>query len=205
MPTLITLAASLPQFQHPFTMTSVPPNRFQTGVASNEDALDKARSCFMEGMYLLNEVSLRMKKCSEELSKRQVVFDKALEGLKQLRVLHKQTEKDAKELKEEVVGLSERNRSLVVDLIRSIGQQEELKKLNQDLQIRINDALGLKELEGVSQQYHSLKSQYTEKVSQLEIPCSSKDAIIKLLEEDLATPKLLMLERDAQIATLNDA
>ena len=84
MPTLITLAASLPQFQHPFTMTSVPPNRFQTGVASDEDALDKARSCFMEGMYLLSEVSLRMKTCSEELSKRQVVFDKALEGLKQL-------------------------------------------------------------------------------------------------------------------------
>lgn len=133
-----------------------------------------------------------------------------MEGLKQLRVLHEQTKKEAKELKEEVAGLSKKNQSLVADLSRFIAQQEELKKLNQDLQMRIDDALiqctsTVKELECVSQQYHSLKSQYTEKVSQLEIPCSSKDAIIKLLEEDLATPKLLMLERDAKIATLNDS
>lgn len=64
MPTLITLIASLPQFQCPFTMTSVPPNPFQTGVAYEEEALDKAWSCFMEGMYLLNEVSLCTKTCS---------------------------------------------------------------------------------------------------------------------------------------------
>ncbi|CAH1421135.1 unnamed protein product [Lactuca virosa] len=105
-----------------------------------------------------------MKARLEELSQRQVVFDEALEGLKQLRVLHEQTEKEAKDLKEEVVGLSERNRSLVADLSKSIGQQEELKKLNKDLQIRIDDALShralaVKELEGVSQQYHSFKSQ----------------------------------------------
>ncbi|CAI9265478.1 unnamed protein product [Lactuca saligna] len=61
--------------------------------------------------------------------------------MKQLRVLHKQTKKKAKELKKEVDCLSERNQSLVADLSRSIGQQEELKKLNQDLQMRIDDAL----------------------------------------------------------------
>ncbi|CAH1447623.1 unnamed protein product [Lactuca virosa] len=54
-------------------------------------------------MYLLNEVSLRTKAHSEELYQCQVVFDEALEGLKQLWVLHEQTKKEAKELKEEVL------------------------------------------------------------------------------------------------------
>ncbi|CAH1421615.1 unnamed protein product [Lactuca virosa] len=49
-----------------------------------------------------------------------------------------------------------------------------------------------------------MKSQYTDKVSQLEIACSSKYVSIKLLEEELATMKLLMLEKDARIATLSD-
>ncbi|CAI9271982.1 unnamed protein product [Lactuca saligna] len=115
MPTLITLAASIPQFQRPFTVTIVPPNRFQIGVLSDEEALDKSRPCLMEGVYLLNEVSLRKKTCSEELFQCQVVLEKDLEGLKQLRVLHKQMEKEAKELKEEVPGLSERNQILVAD------------------------------------------------------------------------------------------
>ncbi|CAI9297877.1 unnamed protein product [Lactuca saligna] len=68
-------------------------------VSSDEKALDKARSCLMEGMYLLNEVALHTKARLEELSKRQVVFDEALEGLKQLCVLHEQTKKEANEFK----------------------------------------------------------------------------------------------------------
>lgn len=97
MPALVSLATSHPQFQCPFIVTSVPPHPFQTGVATDEEVLDKARSCLMEGMYLLNEVSLCTKAHSDELSKCQVVFDEALEGLKQLWVLHEQTEKEAKE------------------------------------------------------------------------------------------------------------
>ncbi|CAH1449698.1 unnamed protein product [Lactuca virosa] len=63
----------------------------------------------------------------------------------------------------------------------------------------------IKKLEGISQQYHSPKSQYTEKVSHLEIDCSSKYVSIKLQEEELATVKLLMLENDAQVTTLSDS
>ncbi|CAH1448424.1 unnamed protein product [Lactuca virosa] len=127
-----------------------------------------------------------------------------------MRALHEQTEKEAKDLKEEVVGFSERNQSLVVDLSQSIGHDDELKRLNQDFQLKIDDAMShrasaVKEVEGVSRQYHSLKSQYTEKISQLEIACSSKDVSIKLSEKELATAKLLMLEKDAPIATLNDS
>ncbi|CAI9275076.1 unnamed protein product [Lactuca saligna] len=57
---------------------------------------------------------------------------------------------------------------------------EELKKLNKDLQLKIDDVMchrasAIKDLEGVSQQYHSLMTQYMEKVSQLKIAYSSKD------------------------------
>ncbi|CAI9271381.1 unnamed protein product [Lactuca saligna] len=96
------------------------------------------------------------------------------------------------------------------DLSQVIGQQGELKRLNQELQLKLDDALSrrvstIKELEGISQQYHSLNLQYTEKVSQLKIAYSSKDLSIKLLEDELATTKLLMLEKDARIATLSDS
>ncbi|CAH1446923.1 unnamed protein product [Lactuca virosa] len=209
MSTLVTLAASLPRFQHPFFVTSVANSPFETWVASDEEALDKAQSCLMEGMHLLNEVPVRTKAHSDELAQLQIVFDEALEELKQLRILHELTKKEAKGLREEVVGLSERNQSLVIDLSQTVGQQEELKKLSQDLQLKLDDAMShrasaVKELEGVSQQYHSHKSQYMEKVSQLEIACSNKDVCIKLLEEDLVVAKLMMLEKDARFATLSD-
>ncbi|CAH1450089.1 unnamed protein product [Lactuca virosa] len=87
MPTLVSLADSLPQFQHPFIVTSVPPSPFQTEVATDEEALDKARACLMEGIYLLNEVFIRTKARSDELSKCQVDFNEALRELKQLWVL----------------------------------------------------------------------------------------------------------------------
>lgn len=69
-----------------------------------------------------------------------------------------------------MVGLLERNRSLVADLSHFVCQQEELKKLNQYLQIKIDDALSrrnaiAKEFDSISQQYHPLKSQYMDKVS----------------------------------------
>ncbi|CAH1438293.1 unnamed protein product [Lactuca virosa] len=163
IPTLVTLAASFPRFQHPFAVTSIPKSPFQTGVAFDEEALDKARSCLMDGMHLLNEVSRRARARTEQLSQRQIVFEEALEGLKRLQTLHEQTEEEAKGLREEVAGLSGRNQNLVRDLNQAIYQQGELKKLNQDLQLKLDDVVSrrvsaVKKLEGISQQYHSLKS-----------------------------------------------
>ncbi|CAH1435533.1 unnamed protein product [Lactuca virosa] len=132
--------------------------------ASDEKTLDRARSYLMEGMHLLNE------------------------GLKQLRKIHDQTEAEAKELREKVSVLSERNQCLVRDLSENLGCQEELKMLNKDLQLKSDDAIShrvaaTKELEEVSQQFQSPKLQYIEKVSQLEISCSGKDVSIKFIEE----------------------
>ncbi|CAH1444467.1 unnamed protein product [Lactuca virosa] len=77
-------------------------------------------------------------------------------------------EGEAKNLSEEVSGLSERNRRLVDDLSETLRCQEELKKLNKDLLIKAGDATGrrlklIKELEEGSQQFESLNLQYTEK------------------------------------------
>lgn len=134
MPTMVTLATSLLHFQHPSAMTSVPKSLFEMGVMSDEEALDKARSCLMEGMHLLNEVSTRVRAHTEQLSQCQVVFEEALEGLKQLWTLYEQTKEEAKGLRDEVAGFSGRNQSLGRDMSQAIVQQEELKNLNQDLQ-----------------------------------------------------------------------
>lgn len=54
--TLVNLAASLPQFQRPFTTTTV--IRCPELVsASDEETLDKDRSHIMDGIHHLNEVS----------------------------------------------------------------------------------------------------------------------------------------------------
>lgn len=82
--------------------------------------------------------------------------------------------------------------------------------MNEDLRLKSDDAISrgvatTKELEEVSQQFQSLKVQYTEKVSQLEIYFQGKDVSIKLLEEELATAKALVLEKDAQIASFGES
>lgn len=81
MPTLVTLAASLPQFQHPFAMKSVPKSPSEM-VTYDEEALEKARSCLMEGMHLLNEVFVCTRARTEQLFWCQIVFEEAMEGLK---------------------------------------------------------------------------------------------------------------------------
>ncbi|CAH1438034.1 unnamed protein product [Lactuca virosa] len=60
MPTLVTLAASLPQFQRPVAATNIPKTP-DPAIAYDKEALDRAQSYLMERMYLLNEVSARIK------------------------------------------------------------------------------------------------------------------------------------------------
>lgn len=58
-------------------------------------------------------------------------------------------------MRKEVAGLSERNQSLVRDFSQALGQQGELKNLNHDLQLKVDDVVSqrvsaVKELEGIS-------------------------------------------------------
>lgn len=58
MPTLVSLVVLIPYFYHPFTKTSLPESP-KIATPSDKDILDRARTCLMEGMHLLNEVSTR--------------------------------------------------------------------------------------------------------------------------------------------------
>lgn len=119
--------------------------------------------------------------------------------------LHDEIKVEAKDLLEEVHGLSERNMQLVDDLSKSLCCQEALKKVN--LHVKVDDAiyhcLGLiQEMEEKTQQFESLKLQYTEKVSQLEIACSGKDLSIKFLEEELLKLKTIVSKKYTKITSL---
>lgn len=97
IPTLVSLATSLPQFQRPFTTTVVPISP-KLASASDEDTLDKVRSHLMKDMYLLYEVSARTKVRTELLAQRHVKFDQFLRKLKDLGQIHERIEHEAKEL-----------------------------------------------------------------------------------------------------------
>ncbi|CAI9291159.1 unnamed protein product [Lactuca saligna] len=115
----------------------------------------------MEGIHLLNEVFF----CSSILTRKQLKFEEAFQALKGMCVLHEQLEVEENDLREEVHRLSKRNKRLVDGLIgRHLGLNQELKEK--------------------TQQFRSLKLQYTKTFSQLSIACSGKDASIKLIEEN---------------------
>nr|KAJ0211057.1 hypothetical protein LSAT_V11C400166850 [Lactuca sativa] len=76
---------------------------------------------------------------------------------------------------------------LIDDMSESIYCQEELKKLNQYLQMRANGIV-----------------HFPTKVSQLETDCSEKDVRMMLLEEEIATHKVDMAEKGAQIMELGE-
>lgn len=67
IPTLVYLVASLPNFQCPFTKTSMPASP-EIATVSDEESLDKVRSFLMEGMDLLNEVYARTWTCAQILA-----------------------------------------------------------------------------------------------------------------------------------------
>ncbi|CAI9275574.1 unnamed protein product [Lactuca saligna] len=58
-----------------------------------------------------------------------------------MRSFHEHLEDEEKSLGEEVMGLWERDMHLVDDLNESLHSQDELKKLNQDHQIKADDAI----------------------------------------------------------------
>ncbi|CAH1427767.1 unnamed protein product [Lactuca virosa] len=159
--TLVNLAASLPPFQCPFTTTTVPTSP-DLASASDEETLDKAHYHLMEGMHLLNEVSAHTKVRKELLAQRQAKFEEGQRKLKEIGKIHERNEQEAQELQERVKGLSERNVLLVGDLSESIRCQNELKNLNEDLQIKADDAIGrrsvlAKDLEEKTHRFESLK------------------------------------------------
>ncbi|CAH1421298.1 unnamed protein product [Lactuca virosa] len=159
-----------------FNITTIP-RSLELVSASDEETLDKARSHLME---------------------------ESIRQLKEIGKIHERTEQEVQELRERVKGLSERNFFLVNELSESIRCQNELKNLNEYLQIKEDDAIGHRsvlasELEEKNQKIESLKLQFTQKLSELEISCSDKDVHIKMLEEELVVREGHLADRDAEI------
>ncbi|CAH1426601.1 unnamed protein product [Lactuca virosa] len=207
LPNLVTFAALLPQFQREFATTTIPKS-LELADASNEENLDRDRSCLMEGIHLLNKMSFHTRNHAILLAAKQLKFEEAFKALKGMRANHECLEEEARNLWEDISGLLERNTRLVDDLIEGLYCQDELKKLNQDRLIK-TDVVGRrlelsKEFEEKSQQFESMKLRVTEKVSQLEIAFSDKDAHIKFLVEELAIHKATISEKETQIASLGE-
>ncbi|CAH1421384.1 unnamed protein product [Lactuca virosa] len=108
MPTIVSLVASLPYFQRPFTKTSVLAIP-EIATASNEENLKKARTCWMEGMHLVNEVSSHTRTHAQILALKQLKFEECFQFMKKLRQIHEQVEGEAQRLRMEVSLFSNRN------------------------------------------------------------------------------------------------
>ncbi|CAH1425501.1 unnamed protein product [Lactuca virosa] len=137
--------------------------------ASDEERLDMSLSCLMKGIHLLNRVSCHTRKQAIILAGKQLKFEEAFQTLKGMRFLHKQLDVEENDIHEELHDLSERNGRLVDDLSENLRCKDELKKLNQDLHINFDDVIGRRlglnrGLEYKTQQFESLKLQYTKKV-----------------------------------------
>ncbi|CAH1420822.1 unnamed protein product [Lactuca virosa] len=137
---LVTLVSSLSQFQCPFAATTIPKSPKPTS-ASDEETIDRSQSYLMEGMHFLSEVSSRTKAQTELLTSHQLKFEEGLQALKPLHKINDKTEGEAKELREKVLVLSERNQCPVHYLNESLDYQEELKRLNEDLQWKSDDVI----------------------------------------------------------------
>ncbi|CAI9274009.1 unnamed protein product [Lactuca saligna] len=78
--------------------------------ACDEESLYRARSCLMERIHSLNEISFHARKHASILVGKQLKFEEAFQVLKGMHVIHEKLEGEAKNLCEEVLGLSERNK-----------------------------------------------------------------------------------------------
>ncbi|CAH1427068.1 unnamed protein product [Lactuca virosa] len=87
---------------------------------SNEESLNRSCSYLMEAIHLPSEVSCHTRKRASILSKKQQRFDEAFPTLKGMCSLHDKLEAEAKSLRDEVHGLSERNMQLVDNLSDSL-------------------------------------------------------------------------------------
>lgn len=83
MPTLVSLATSIPLFQCPFAKTFVPACP-DISNASDEESLDRARTCLMERMHLFNEVSACTRTHAQILASKQLKFDECFQAMKKL-------------------------------------------------------------------------------------------------------------------------
>ncbi|KAL4555041.1 hypothetical protein LXL04_037652 [Taraxacum kok-saghyz] len=146
-PTLVSLAAALPGFVHPYAVSGVGRTPGLGGM-SEEEGLDRARSLFMEGMHWVEFDSLN-EEMGEERSKHMALMDEKTKLAREVQ----QMELRNQELMMEVDAMKEKQQELVNTC------QSTEKQLVSIQQYREAD---LKRLEEAGQEFESLKTLFGE-------------------------------------------
>ncbi|KAL4554065.1 hypothetical protein LXL04_039821 [Taraxacum kok-saghyz] len=149
-PTLVSLAAALPGFVHPYAVSGVGRTPGLGGM-SEEEGLDRARSLFMEGMHWVTKVEFDSlnEEMGEERSKHMALMDEKTKLAREVQ----QMELRNQELMMEVDAMKEKQQELVNTC------QSTEKQLVSIQQYREAD---LKRLEEAGQEFESLKTLFGE-------------------------------------------
>ncbi|KAL4589478.1 hypothetical protein LXL04_002385 [Taraxacum kok-saghyz] len=206
IPTLVSLAATLPAFQRPYVVSPV--GRVPVlGDMSEEEGLDRARSLLLEGMHWVNGVMLRQRTRASVLAAQQVECDRVKKSMDDARADYMTIVEGKLKLVRDLQQMELRNQELVMEIDSMKEKQKELLDVRHSIETQLEDVyrhreVDLKKLEEVGQQLESLKLLFSDKVTGLEISCNQKDVILIRQGREIEEQKAQLLTLEGQVKTL---
>ncbi|KAL4564951.1 hypothetical protein LXL04_029029 [Taraxacum kok-saghyz] len=206
IPTLVSLAATLPAFQRPYVVSPV--GRVPgLGDMSKEEGLDRARSLLLEGMHWVNGVMLRQRTRASVLAAQQVECDRVKKSMDDARADYMTIVVGKLKLVRDLQQMELRNQELVMEIDSMKEKQKELLDVRHSIETQLEDVyrhreVDLKKLEEVGQQLESLKLLFSDKVTGLEISCNQKDVILIRQGHEIEEQKAQLLTLEGQVKTL---
>ncbi|KAL4574893.1 hypothetical protein LXL04_021733 [Taraxacum kok-saghyz] len=156
IPTLVSLAATLPAFQRPYIASSV--GRVPgLGELSEEEGLDRARSLFLEGIHWANGVMLRQRTRASVLAAQQTECERLKKSMENAHADYMTMVEGKLKLVRELQQMELRNQELVMEIDSVKEKQKESMDVRQSIEKQLEDAhrhreFDLKKLEEVGQQ-----------------------------------------------------
>ncbi|KAL4589793.1 hypothetical protein LXL04_002703 [Taraxacum kok-saghyz] len=206
IPTLVSLDATLPAFQHPYVLSPV--GRVPgLGDMSEEEGLDRARSLLLEGMHWVNGVMLRQRTRASVLAAQQVECDRVKKSMEDAHADYMTMVEGKLKLVRDLQQMELRNQELVMEIDSMKEKQKELLDVRQSIETQLEDVyrhreVDLKKLEEVGQQLESLKLLFSEKVTGLEISCNQKDVVLIRQGREIEEQRAHLLTLEGQVKTL---
>ncbi|KAL4588110.1 hypothetical protein LXL04_000989 [Taraxacum kok-saghyz] len=206
IPTLVSLAATLPSFQRPFVTSSVGRTP-GLGDLSEEEGLDRARSMLLEGIHWANGVMLRQRTRASVLAVQQAECERMKKSIEHAHADHVTMVEGKLKLVRELQQVELRNQELIMEIDGMKEKQKELMNARQSIEKQLEDAhrhreFDLKKLEEVGQQLESLKLLFSEKVAGLEIACNQKDVVLTRQGCEIEEQKAQLLRLEDQVRVL---
>ncbi|KAL4581969.1 hypothetical protein LXL04_006503 [Taraxacum kok-saghyz] len=206
LPTLVSLAATLPSFQRPFVTSSVGRTP-GLGELSEEEGLDRARSMLLEGIHWANGVMLRQRTRASVLAAQQAECERLKKSVEHAHADHMTMVEGKLKLVRELQQMELRNQELVMEIDGMKEKQKELMNVRQSIEKQLEDAhchreFDLKKLEEVGQQLQSLKLLFSEKVAGLEIACNQKDVVLTRQGCEIEEQNAQLLRLEDQVGVL---